>query len=188
MSKAKSSTISKKTKSVEPIEAKASNQSIEKLSAIRDLLFGEQVSELEKSSKEQHQALNKRLDNLEDLIAKSSAEFSKQLTGISKKFTDDLENNRLEHVSQESILEDKFSSIESQLSDYQQQSDKEFSQSHQSMLNMAKELEQSLADEVKRLNKKIEVASSELSANKADRKTLASLLESMASNLTESQA
>ena len=45
-----------------------------------------------------------------------------------------------------------------------------------------------MTTEVKNLTRKIEAASKELGNNKADRKTLANLLESMANNLTETQA
>lgn len=188
MSKAKTSTTSKKTKSAEPSEAKSvSNQSTEQLSAIRDLLFGEQVRVIEQSLKEQNEALNKRLDDIEALIAKNSADFSKQLIKTSEKIISDLENNRLEHTSQEEILEQKLEAFNSQFGEFQQSTETEFSQAHSALVETSKELTKSINDEVVKLTHQINTASAELSANKTDRKTLANLLESMATNLTESQ-
>ena len=189
MTKAKTSTNSNKNKSAEPTEAKqVANPSIEQLSAIRDLLFGEQVKVLEKSLKDQNDALNKRLDNLEALIAKTSSEFTKKLTETSEQITSNLENNRLEHVSQEEILEEKLEVFNGHFGDFQQNTEKEFTQAHNALVETSKEITKSINTEVDKLTNQIETASAELSATKADRKTIANLLESMATNLTESQA
>ncbi|MBV1909034.1 MAG: hypothetical protein KUG78_06900 [Kangiellaceae bacterium] len=183
---------SKSTKATDSTRTKITNKNLEQssnqLSSIRELLFGDQVAVLEKTIEQHNQTINKRLDSLEAMMKKNALDFSSQLAEAQEKIVHDLEENRLEHVSQEGILEEKLKSIENQLSEHQQQTEKEFTHSHNSLVQTAKELEQSLIEEVRRLNGKIEASSAELSTNKADRKTLASLLESMASNLTESQA
>jgi len=189
MSKAKTSKTTKSVKTAESTDNITNSvKPAEQLTAIRDLLFGEQVSALEQAIQNQSNSLNQRLDNLEALIAKNSAEFSRQLSEASKAIKSDLENNRLEHVSQEGILEEKLEVLNGQFENFQQATEKDFTESHNALTKSSKELTKSINTEVDKLAKQIEKASSELSTNKADRKTLASLLESMASNLTESQA
>ncbi len=188
MSNVKNSKTSKKVILVEPTSSKLlSNQSTEQLSAIKNLLFGEQVKALEQAIEVQNNVLNKRLDNLEALMIKNTSELSTALTKASQNIVDDLENNRLEHVSQETILEGKLELLNSQLTDYQQATEKEFSQTHSELAQSVKELNQVISKEVDQLTKQIERSSKELGDNKTDRKTLASLLESMASNLIEFQ-
>jgi uncharacterized protein YdhG (YjbR/CyaY superfamily) len=187
MNKAKTSRVSKPAKPL--VNSNNANGTIspkEQLFEIRDLLFGEQVSSIQQTIAQQNQATNNRLDELEKLIQKNHADTSKQISLLSQKLADDLESNRLEHVSQEGILEEKLESLNGQLDNYQQQTEKEFKSTQQQISQSNAELNQSLKVEVDKLEKQIIKVSSELGTNKADRKTLASLLESMATNLTES--
>lgn len=160
----------------------------EQLSAIRDLLFGEQLLRLEQDIQQQNAMLNERLDNLESLITKTSEEFNKKLSATNHDMAENLESHHLEHISQESVLEDKLTTLDKNFDEFQHETEKGFNQTHDTLTNTAKEIHTSLKQEVKRLTDKIETAAEELSAKKADRKAIANLLESMASNLTQSKA
>jgi hypothetical protein len=160
----------------------------EQLTAIRDLLFGQQVAQLESTIEQQNAQLNERLDGLEKLIHNNQKTINSALETASQTIESNLESAHLEHVSQEGILEDKLEKLDNLLADFQLATEQNFSDAHKSLSQSVDEINQSLMTEVKNLTKKIELASKELGNNKADRKTLATLLESMATNLTESQA
>ncbi len=189
MSKAKTSQATKSSKTAESSETKAETLNPkQQLSEIRNLLFGEQVSSLQATIKKLNDDTNARLNDLEKLINKNNTESNKQLEKLSQQIAEDLETNRLEHVSQEGILEEKLEGLSGQLDNYQQEAEKEFKQTHDLIAKNTSDMNKSLKAEVEKLPKQIEKVSSELGTNKADRKTLATLLESMATNLTESQA
>jgi len=167
---------------------KAQDVSGEQLSAIRDLLFGAQVSQIETTISDHHKHFSDRLNNLESLIKKTSDQIEKHIQKAVTDINKSMESHHLEHVSQEGILEEKLESIGKSLNDFQEQTENEFGEAHTELDNAAKEIYNSLEKEVKLLSKKIDKTSKDLSSNKADRKTLATLLESMASNLNQSQA
>jgi len=157
----------------------------EQLTAIRALLFGEQVATLEQTIQQQNISLNERMNQLEALINKNHKEINQSIKEAKQTFADNLEENRLEHVSQETILEESVNDLDKRFEAFQQATEQDFTETLNNLSNTAKEINQSLAREVKQLTKKIEDASTELGTNKTDRKTLASLLESMASNLNQ---
>ncbi len=188
--------VIKKTKSIHKTISKVENipqkekssKADEQLAAIRNLLFGEQLSRLEQTIQQQNEMLNKRLDSLETLISNKSEEFDKKLVATNHDFAEHLESNHLEHISQESILDKKLATLDKNLGEFQSSTEKDFNQAQDTLTHTAKKINISLNREVKRLTEKIESTSKELSAKKADRNTIANLLESMASNLSQKQA
>ncbi len=183
--KKNASLSSKKPNTSETIDIPSSD---DQLFAIRNLLFGEQVKQLESKIHEQDIKFNEKLDRIEALILKNHEDVSREINAASQRMANDLESNRIEHVSQESILEDTLSNLSDRLSAHQEHTDNNFKDALNTLNRTADEINHSLQREVEQLTLKLNAASTELSTNKADRKTLANLLESMASNLTESQA
>jgi|GEM_PF-1451402 len=167
---------------------KSPDPSVTQLTAIRDLLFGEQIARLEKTIEEQRQFFSDQLAHLESQFKQSNERIENQIQSAIVELNQSIDNIHNEHISQEGILEDKLSYIGKSLDEFQSQTEHEFGTTHTELDNAAKEIYNSIEKEVKTLSKKIDKTSKELSSNKADRKTLANLLESMASNLNQSQA
>ncbi len=189
MSKAKTSRGSKSTTTSDKSESKNQLQSPKsQLTEIRDLLFGEQVSALQQLIHQHNDETKARLDALEGLINQYSDDTAKKIDQLSAKIAEDIESNRLEHVSQEAVLEDKLEGLGGNLDSYQQTTEKEFKQTHDLISKQHSEMSETLHREAEKLSTQIETVAEELTNNKADRKTLANLLESMATNLTETQA
>jgi len=186
--KTNSSVKQRVEKENEIVKDNKSGGSGEQLEQIRALLFGEQLYKLEQNIQLQQDNLSERLDNLEALINKNTGDLDKKVSDLQQGLLENLEANRLEHVSQEAILEESITRLDKRLDDFQQATEQDFSETLNSLNNTAKDINQSLQKEVQELTQKLEKASMELGANKTDRKTLAALLESMASNLTENQA
>lgn len=186
----KKTTTSRPATRTKKAQGKASTtpRSEEQLLAIRDLLFGEQVATIQASIESLNAETNKRFTQLESQLAKTSEKFNQSLKNTTSDIKELIENHHLEHVSQESIIEENLGALSSAFDQFQSQTENDFSDAQKELNGASKALYKSLEKEVKALNKKIEKASEELSTNKADRKTLASMLENMASNLTQSQA
>lgn len=182
--KATTPTKSKTSKKNSPLE---SNQE-DKLFAIRDLLFGEQVSQLEAAITNLNAEMEKRFNTLEKNLDKASSQFNAALDTAVADLNESLDKNHLEHVSQEAIIEDNLGSLSKAFNQFQEQTGDNLDNAEKALKEASKTIYRSLEKEVKSLNKKIEKASKELSSNKADRKTLASMLETMATNLNQPQA
>lgn len=188
MAQAKTKVVNESVGTAPIKETKSSDQAkpvdgAEQLVAIRALLFGEQVSKLEQSIQQHQDMLNERMDKLEALINKNNSEINKSIAKTKQTFADNLEENKLEHVSQEAILEESIAALDKSFGEFQQTTEQDFTETLNNLGRTANEINKSLEHEVKQLTKKIEDTSMELGENKTDRKTLASLLESMANNL-----
>ncbi len=189
MSKAKTSRGSKSANTADKNESKTPSPNPKsQLLEIRELLFGEQVSSLQQTIQQHNEETKARLDALESMINQYSADTAKKIDQLSAKIAEDIESNRLEHVSQEAVLEDKLEGLGGNLDNYQQTTEKEFKQTHELISKQHAEMSKALQGETEKLSTQIETVAEELTTNKADRKTLANLLESMATNLTETQA
>ncbi len=189
MSKAKTSRGSKSSKTSDKTDPKAHVPNPKsQLSEIRELLFGEQVSALQEIIQQHHQETQARLDSLENMINQNSKETANKIEQLSAKIAEDIETNRLEHVSQEAVLEDKLEGLDGSLNTYQQATEQEFKQTHELITKQHQEMSKALQGETEKLSNQIDTVAEELTTNKADRKTLANLLESMATNLTEAKA
>ncbi len=188
--------VIKKTKSNQKITPKIKNapkdskksKADDQLAAIRNILFGEQILKLEQNIQNKFEMLNGRIDNLEKLISNNSDEFDKKLTASYHDLVEHLKTNDLKHVSHKSLLDKKLCTLDKNLDEFRHATEKDFVHTQDTLTHTANKINHSLNQEVKRLTEKIESTSKELSAKKADRKAIANLLESMASNLTQSQA
>ncbi|WP_196140243.1 hypothetical protein [Aliikangiella sp. G2MR2-5] len=159
----------------------------EKLSSIRNLLFGEEVERLDAKIKEHYDFFNDRLNSLEKLIKSTSQKIEKEIRSATKEINQSLNVHNSEHLAQEDKLEQKIIDFNSRFKEFKNHTQKDLKETHHELDEVAKQIYNSLEKEVKKLTKKIDQTSKELSSNKADRKTLACLLESMANNLNDSK-
>lgn len=133
-------------------------QSSQQLFEIRDLLFGDQL-----------RLVNQRVDQMEAAfqakLQEMNNQFSAALAETRQDFTDRLDDQKqqLQNVKQE--LQDSDDILRSQLL--------------QQLDQLAQQMERNHNDVMAKINS----ASDELTHNKADRKTLASLLSTMADSL-----
>lgn len=192
MNKAKAIKKTHSSKPTSKVKSHSQNEKIskadEQLSAIRNLLFGEQLLKLEQTIQKQYEMLNDRIDDLEQLLTNNSEEFGKKLIAANHDFIENLKTNHLEHVNHENLLDKKITTMNKNLGEFQHTTEKDFVQARDTLAHTAEKINLSLNQEVKRLTEKIDSSSQELSAKKADRKAIASLLENMANNLTQSKA
>ena len=182
--------MTKKTSDHSPTAKTQDNpqDSSEKLLAIRDLLFGEQVNSLKENITSLNTSLNEKIKQLEKVLELKTASIEAQIQKAVKDITVIIDKSHNEHSEHEAEIQEQLNSLEESLKEFRSQTEDELGETHQDLDKTAKEIYQSLKEEVNLLTQKIERTSKELSSNKADRKTLANLLESMASNLNKSQA
>ncbi len=170
--------------SVKPVPSQ--DETPDKLTAIRELLYGEEVARLEAVIAEEHKTFDMRLSSLESLIKTTSQNIEREIKSAVSTLNNALDKSHVEHVRHEDELEQKLVDFNERLQKFQSHTKHDLSEAHNELEQVAKEIYKSLEKEVKVLTNKIDKTSQELGSNKADRKTLASLLESMATNLTQS--
>ncbi len=182
--------MAKKTQSsVSSIKpAKEPNDSSEKLQSIRHLLFGDEVTRLESLLEQQRNHFDNQLAKLEKMINISSEQLDSRITQMVSEVKSNLQGFHTEHEQHEEELEQKLGEVGKRLDDFKTHTQSDLMETHRELDKATKKLYQSLDMEVKKLRLEIDNTSKELSNNKADRKTLASLLESMATNLNQGQA
>jgi len=169
-------------------EIKPQVEPVDKLASIRDLLFGEEVSRIESLIAQHHQQFSERLERIESVIKSTEQQIEKHLSEAVVQLKQSLNSLDKEHTKQEDKLISKLDDVNSRFKSFQSNTLQDFSLAHNELDQATKEIYQSLAKEIKQVNSKIEAASKELGSNKADRQTIAHLLESMANNLIQPQA
>jgi hypothetical protein len=174
------------TKNLKKEESKAIN-SVDELTQLRQIVFGvaeqqlkEQISstqsDMEKALSIQNERFNERLKNFQQTVEQRFLALEQQLSLSDKTHEDndasiqkDLANLTSEHeMFATSTLQD-FKTIEQSLDSESQTLSKSFNQ------------------QITQLKSHLEVVSNELSSSKTDRKTLAKLLSTMATNLEDDQ-
>lgn len=162
-------------------------QASQQLLEIRDLLFGEQLRAVHQRADDMEARLQSKLQEMND-------NFSNALRELRQDFDDQLSSHKQhaallhqQHTEQEANLDHKINALADKL----QQTHQELAATDASLqAQFQQELEQLSALVQKNYNDvmaKISAASEELSTNKADRKTLAAMLASMADNLTNQE-
>jgi len=157
----------------------------QQLGDIRQLLFGQQMQEIQSSIELLGQNLTKEIDNLSIKMEKELGDFQHEVDENLKKIVENQQSDSFEHENREQSIETSIEEINKSFSDYQK-SDKKNQQ----------ETEKLLRAEIEKLNKeleskhletmdKIEQTANELKDNKADKNALASMLSNMAVNLQE---
>ncbi|MCW9017559.1 MAG: hypothetical protein OQJ89_11375, partial [Kangiellaceae bacterium] len=125
--KTTTSSSTAKTKKAQT-KAKATPGSEEQLLAIRDLLFGEQVSSIQASIENLNAETNKRFTRLESQLTKTSEKFNQSLKSTTTEIKELIESNHLEHVSQESIIEENLGALSSAFDQFQSQTENDLAQ------------------------------------------------------------
>ncbi|WP_144394268.1 hypothetical protein [Pleionea sediminis] len=161
---------------------------VEQLSSIRKLLFGEDVARLELALEQQRKYMDTQLKKMEDLIKSTGSQLESQIKSAVSDIQGSLDSIHTEHSQKETRLERKLQDVGKRLTEFKSNTKTDLSEAHKELDQISKKIYKSLDKEVKQLTLKIDNTSKELSSNKADRKTLATLLESMATNLNQSQA
>ncbi len=190
---AKTTTAKKEPKSPEqssalavaaaPAESKGENLG-NQLAAIRDLLHGEELrtinSDIVKLTDDMNNRLQHMSDHFEQALSKLSTDFSSKLEDLGKH----LESLNKQHHHREDDLSSDIDDLRHRLEQAQQESNQADSELHDELQSEADRLMRELNQRHDKAMAELEKTSQDLSSNKADRKTLANLLASMANNLT----
>ena len=148
-------------------------QASQQLLEIRDLLFGEQLRAVHQREDEMELDLQAKLQEMND-------QFSEALRELKQEFAEQLAQHQQQSAQQISALNDNLNKTRAELI----ASDADLQTQMQQGLEQLRQVVQKNYDDVMA---KISAASEELTNNKADRKTLAAMLASMADNLTNAE-
>lgn len=162
-------------------------QASQQLLEIRDLLFGEQLRTV-------HQRADEMEAKLQSKLQEMNVHFSNALKDLRQDFNEQLSS----HKQQSSILHRQHEEQEENLGQRITTLSEKLQHTHQELMTSDAELQTQLQQELDQLSQvvqknyadvmaKINAASEELTTNKADRKTLAAMLASMANNLTNEE-
>ncbi len=159
----------------------------DKLTSIRQLLFGEEIARLDATIADHYKLFSEKFISLETLIKTSNDKIEKNIQSAMSELNQSISVNNNKHLQQEDKLEQKLIDFSSRFKEFKTHTEHDLSEAHSELETSATKIYKSLEKEVRLLSKKIEQTSQELSANKTDRKTLATLLETMAVNLIQGQ-
>ncbi|GHE86409.1 hypothetical protein GCM10011501_14480 [Thalassotalea profundi] len=160
---------------------------VEELNQLRSIVFGaaekniyEQIAALthkmEASISELNTKLTKRFDSLQQDIEQQFAEMDKRLSFIDKNH-DDNEVNLQKHIDNLASEHEMFAAA----------TQKDFTELNQSLDSESASLTNNFNEQLEQLKAHLDEVSNELSSSKTDRKTLARLLATMATNLEADQ-
>jgi len=157
----------------------------QQLGDIRQLLFGQQMQEIQSSIELLGQNLTKEIDNLSIRMEKELGNFQAEVDENLKKIVENQQSDSFEHENREQSIEASINALNENFSDYQK-ADKKNQQETEKLLRaeikkLSKELESKHLDTMD----KLEQTANELKDNKADKNTLATMLSNMAVNLQE---
>ncbi len=186
--------MSKKANVAEPTESvpeqaavEPAQQASQQLLEIRDLLFGEQLRAV-------HQHADEMEAKLQNKLQEMNSNFSNALRELRQEFNEQLSSFKAESA----ILHRKHDEREAELGQKISALGDKLQQTHQDLIDSDASLQAQLQQELEQLSQvvqknyndvmaKLSAASEELTNNKADRKTLAAMLASMADNLTNEE-
>jgi len=164
-------------------ESSPNSKDEHQLYKIRELLFGEQLRDIETAIKSLGDKLSISLHvvngNLQSEIKQLNHDLEHKITQLNHQQIDI--NNQ--HNSTEKLIEDSLSALSSEFHTYQQSDDEHQKSTETHLIDMVEKLSQELNKKHIEAMEKLNVSANELKNNKADRKTLADLLSTMASNL-----
>lgn len=165
-------------------DSDAASGASDPLAAIRELLYGEQVKLINTDIRLLTEQMNTRLQALraqmEQSLERLHADFSGQLKDLDKH----VESLNKARVQREGDLSADIDDVRHQLGRAIEESNSADDALRQQMDAEIKRLEKEMSDHHGEVMAELARTSKELSSNKADRKTLASLLAGMADNLT----
>lgn len=167
--------------------ADESPQTLSELDALRDIVFGNAKAELEAHIATLKDETTAAFKHMENELRKNVRAMQAALQDSVEQLTDRLERIDKLHEDKEAELQayaDKLSSeLEMTDANSRQENDQLHNRVDQEVSELTKKYDAKLAEAMERLNQ----VTNELSTSKADRKTLAKLLASMATNLETDQ-
>jgi ElaB/YqjD/DUF883 family membrane-anchored ribosome-binding protein len=159
------------------------NESKDQLVEIRRLLFGQEVSAINQMIETMQHQFDQQIQQMTQYFEKEmtdmSQEFQKELSKISEKHQD------LSHQTDEfhHEFDQAVSTIQNEIDNSSSDGIKHLKEAQQSIQTQLDHMSKQLQEKHQIALDKIAQTANELTDNKADRKTLASLLATMANNL-----
>ena len=160
-------------------------QEVDKLFMIRDLLYGEEVARIDAKIEHYRRYVEDRLKSIETKIETTGQQIQAFIQTSINELNHNLTDQNLKHMQEEDKLEKKLEDVGTKLTELEAHTQQDISITHEEIKQISEEIYQSLKSEVGQLTTKIDNTSKELSANKADKKTIANLLAGMANNLNQ---
>ena len=168
-------------------ESKTNNSDSQDLQQLKQILFGSAQSQLEKSIEDLSQRLDKRCQSIEKKMSDNHASLQKALADGIASLTEKLNNADQGQTEELGHVNDFAKQTSSELEMHETATRQEFDETHA-------KFDQEIAALTKKFNQQHEKAmeqlasvSSELHNSKTDRKTLAKLLATMATNLEDDE-
>lgn len=161
----------------------AEEKPIDELAQLRSIVFGTAEtrlidkiailrSDMEKSIESLDQHLSKKISELKQSVEHKFGEIDKRLSFIDKT-----------HDDNEANIQKSLNDLYSEHEMFASATEQDFKEVNQSLDSESNNLSNNFDQQLKQLHIHLEQVSNELSSSKTDRKTLANLLATMASNL-----
>lgn len=167
-------------------ESKASPP-IDELQQLRKIVFGNAEQQLKEKISSTHAEMRKALNTQKESFNANLASFQ-QVT--EQRFTELEQRLNLSdktHEDNESVIQKDLASLASEHEMFAASTQQDFKSIEQSLNNESDGLSKSFNEQIEQLKSHLEGVSKELSSSKTDRKTLAKLLSTMATNLEDDQ-
>ncbi|WP_159818893.1 hypothetical protein [Colwellia sp. 20A7] len=168
-------------------EAQESITPIGELDQLRQIVFGDAQqqlitqlttlrSDMEQALNEQDKKFSIRLDKMQIDISQQLENLEKQVNFVDKRHDDNEESMQKDHTS-----------LASEYEMFTVATQQDFKDIEQSLNSESAVLSNGFNEQLEQLKNHLEAVSKELSSSKTDRKTLAKLLATMATNLADDQ-
>lgn len=187
--------MSKKTTNQATAEPQATQQKDQptppspeqQLVEIRDLLFGEQQQAIQQRIDRLERNMQKKLQEMSDMFSTALNNLSKECSNKIEDLASHVEDLNRQHTHSEHMLASDISDLQHDLSDTRKELQQADSEIDAHLNAEANRLMSELTQKYNEMMANLKATSEELKNNKADRKTLATLLASVANNLNEDE-
>lgn len=160
---------------------------VNELDQLRQIVFGaaeqqlkQQLasvrSDIEQAIKNQNSSFNARLDTMQEDISQRFSDIEQQLQHADKA-----------HENNEAVIQKDLANLASEHEMFATSTQQDFKTMEQSLNSESQLLTRNFNDQLENLKTHLEAVSKELSSSKTDRKTLAKLLATMATNLEDDE-
>lgn len=178
-----SASNTKKNKKAETINTAQPIDPQAQLKEIQQLLFGEQMANLNDSIEELSKQNQKQFADMDHLIKKTTDSLKTNLNKQLDELSQHVEKLSSDSQNRDSLLEDETNSLQQALNVFQAQTEAAQNDLEKLLFSEADKLAVDIDSKYKDMLEKLGSASSDLSDTKTDRKTLANLLVNMANSL-----
>lgn len=160
---------------------------VQQLSEIRSLLFGEQLAQVHRQSGQLSQQVDERFHLQQDRFKTELATLRADINQRLDKLAQELQDLDQRHQAQEKSLVSELIALGNQLQAAHKGLEADDQQIREQLSNQSNYLMAELTTKHEEVMARLVATSDELKNNMADRKTLATLLASMAHNLEDEQ-